>query len=115
MYDLRNGTAASSITSADGSVIKATGTASPLTGNFLVDGASAASTMTGEGAIVRVANGPERLVVRTRSTSPANPPAATLTVGAATLQGTSVLVDSSSATLIDRGAVLAGETGRSTV
>src|SRR3546814_1113528 len=68
---LRNGTAASSITIADGSVIKATGTASPLTGNFLVDGASAASTMTGEGAIVRVANGPERLVVRTRSTSPA--------------------------------------------
>lgn len=96
-------TIASSITIADGSVIKATGTASPLSGNLIVNGAAPGSTMVGEGAIVRVANGPERLVVRTRS---GNPLAATLSVGKATLQGGSILVDSSGDTLIDRDAAL---------
>jgi filamentous hemagglutinin family protein len=84
--------AASGIEIADGAAIVATGTpANPESGGYVIDGSAAG--MTGKGAFVRVANGPERLVTRVSRDSGAN--TATLGVGGATLSGDAVVLDSS--------------------
>ncbi|HUO99045.1 MAG TPA: filamentous hemagglutinin family protein [Rhizomicrobium sp.] len=82
----------STIDVAAGASIVASGTAgSGLTGNYIIQGRSASDN--GLGAIVRVSNGPERLV--TRSGQPHGAPSV-LSVGeGATLSGNSVLLDSS--------------------
>jgi len=76
-----------SITIADGSAIIATGEMADNRAGVYVLGEN--STL-GTGALIRVANGPERLTSRTNFTT-----SATLAVGAATLSGTSVMLDSS--------------------
>jgi filamentous hemagglutinin family protein len=92
------------ITLQDGATITARATsAARRTGDYLIDGSGAA---TGQGALVRVASGPDRDVVRK------NPDAVTpgvLTVGAATLTGASVLLDSSGVFTIDPHATLAAD------
>ncbi|WP_213737826.1 filamentous haemagglutinin family protein [Bradyrhizobium sp. dw_411] len=91
--------ATSSLTIADGSVIAATGTLSDKrTGAYQIGSSTAGS---GTGALLRVANGPERLVNRTNSTT-----AATLNVGAATLSGTAVMFDSSGADALSSGLII---------
>ncbi|WP_272840427.1 filamentous haemagglutinin family protein [Rhodoplanes sp. TEM] len=90
--------ATGSITIADGSVILATGEmADTRDGVYVIgDGATA-----GTGALLRVANGPERLTSRSNFES-----TATLTVGAATLSGTAVMVDSSGTVTLSDALVL---------
>ncbi len=65
------------------------------TGNYIVTGGN---VLTAEGALVRVANGPERLIARV---TPQPVPDASLIVGAAQLSGNSVLLDSSGKLDID--------------
>ncbi len=108
--DLATGTRASSITLANGATITATGTLGDTrAGDYLIDArpqGSTASTMTGEGAVVRIANGPERLVTRqTASGAPAQPDA-DLNVGAVNLGGNAVMLDSTgNLTLSDQAAL----------
>jgi len=90
----------SAITLADGSAVVATGTlADTRTGNYVI---ATGATQTAVGGIVRVANGPERLVLRPGDVALANSLSNTsIVVGSATgtrgvtLTGTSVLLDSS--------------------
>ncbi|WP_165190139.1 filamentous haemagglutinin family protein [Caulobacter soli] len=96
--------AASSITVQDGATITArASTATQRGGDFVVDGAGPA---TGQGALVRVASGPDRDVVR-KNVEAVTP--GVLTVGAATLTGASVLLDSSGAFTIDPAATLVAD------
>ncbi|RJF86536.1 hypothetical protein D3874_05460 [Oleomonas cavernae] len=98
---------ASSITIAGDAVIVAAGTLNDgRTGDYVIDARASTvtaddgtvtttpSAMTGEGAILRIANGPERLVSRLRDGTTQAAPAATLSAGAARLDGQSVLLDS---------------------
>ncbi|HEY4079018.1 MAG TPA: filamentous hemagglutinin family protein [Rhizomicrobium sp.] len=90
--------AGNAITVANGAAISATGALSDTrTGAYLI-GSDAVS---GDGALLRVANGPERLAVRTNTMGAAN-----LTVGAATMSGTSIGFDSSGADVLDSNLVL---------
>ncbi|HEY4078918.1 MAG TPA: filamentous hemagglutinin family protein [Rhizomicrobium sp.] len=87
-----------SLVLADWSNITAKGTISDTrTGNYQI-GTSAVS---GAGALLRVANGPERLVTRTDSGTTGS-----LNVGAATLSGKAVLLDSSGANTLSSNLVL---------
>ncbi len=89
--------ATSDLTVADGSVISATGTLSdPRTGAYQIGSASVAGS--GTGALIRVANGPQRLVARTNSTT-----TATLNAGNATFSGNAVMFDSSGANTLSVG------------
>ncbi len=91
---------ASSITVADGSAIVATSTlADTRAGAYVIQ---TGSDQTAVGGVIRVANGPERLVVRPGATAIANSLTDTsIVIGSAngtrgvTLTGTSVLLDSS--------------------
>lgn len=90
--------AGSAIDVADGAAIVATNTLSDTrTGAYNIGG----GLVSGTGAFLRVANGPERLVARASSTD-----AASLTVGAATLAGSSLGFDSSGVDSLDPGLVL---------
>lgn len=83
-----------SISVADGAAITATGMLTDgRTGDYVID-ARGTSTMTGAGAVLRVANGPERLVARLTDTGAPAVPAARLTVAGAGLAGRAVLLDS---------------------
>lgn len=93
--------AGSSITLADGAVIR-TDLDVTLTDTspFIIDGASAG--VTGEGALVRVANGPERAVQRLNVETIANPAMRPgLNAGLATLDGTSVALLSTGTLVLD--------------
>ena len=80
------------ITVADGATITATGAVGDtLTGDYIIDGSTPG--MTGQGALLRVSTGPQRLV--TRSNIDHNDAAGVLSIGTANIQGTSVLLDSS--------------------
>lgn len=86
--------ASGSITLADGAAIAATGTlADSRTSNYVVGRASdsANAAIAGTGALVRIANGPERLLARNGTVAGT----AMLSVGAASLAGQSLLLDSS--------------------
>ncbi|WP_114392891.1 filamentous haemagglutinin family protein [Oleisolibacter albus] len=86
--------ASGSITLADGAAIAATGTlADSRTTNYVVGRAadSANAAIAGTGALVRIANGPERLLARNGTVAGT----AMLSVGAASLAGQSLLLDSS--------------------
>ena len=83
-----DGTGAS-ITVDDGAVVTADGSA-VAGGDFIVDGSR--GTMTGQGALLRVAAGPERLITRENQDAVT---AGTLSIGNASIEGTSVLLDSS--------------------
>jgi filamentous hemagglutinin family protein len=86
------------ITVADGSAIIATGALSDTrTGAYEIG----ADSTFGSGALLRVANGPERLVNRDNIGSPAS-----LTMGAATLSGNAVMFDSSDAESIDPATII---------
>jgi len=77
---------------ADGATIVAQGTVSDTRdGDYLIDGGRGSNTASG--AVLRVANGPERLVERSRPDAVATP--AMLDLGAARLEGQSVLAESS--------------------
>ncbi|NVO13521.1 MAG: filamentous hemagglutinin family protein [Rhodoplanes sp.] len=90
--------ATGTLTLADGAAVTATGTLSDRrTGAYKIG----SDTVAGTGALVRVANGPQRLVARTNAATTAR-----LAVGAATLDGTAVMFDSSGADTIDPGLVL---------
>jgi len=90
--------ATGSVSVADGAVITATGSLSDAREGAYLLGDTASS---GTGALLRVANGPERLTRRTNFTS-----AASLGVGAATLTGTSVMFDSSGSVALSNALVL---------
>lgn len=84
--------AGSTLTVADGAAISAGGVlADTNNADYLIDGATGG--MTGQGAVLRIANGVERMVSRVNSDAISALPA--LAVGSATLSGTSVLISSS--------------------
>jgi filamentous hemagglutinin family protein len=87
--------AAGNLNLADGSSILATGTLSDTRAGVYQIGST---TVSGAGALVRVANGPERLVTRSNSGT-----SGSLTVGAGTLSGNAVLLDSSGANTLSTG------------
>ncbi|HEY4275171.1 MAG TPA: filamentous hemagglutinin family protein [Rhizomicrobium sp.] len=87
--------AANSLDLADGSSILAKGTVSDTrTGDYQIG----TGTVSGAGVLLRVANGPERLITRTNSNTTGS-----LNVGAATLSGDAVLLDSSGANTLSTG------------
>ncbi|MEH0196577.1 filamentous hemagglutinin family protein [Caulobacter sp. CCNWLY153] len=87
----------------DGATVIARGaTSDTRTGAYLLDGS--ATNLTGKGALVRVSNGAARTVARTNMD--AGPDTALLRVGAATLTGASVLLNSSRDLTIDPQATL---------
>ncbi|MCK9913008.1 filamentous hemagglutinin family protein [Microbacteriaceae bacterium K1510] len=108
-----SGTVASKLTLADGATIIATGTLSDeRDGAYVIDGRLGTSVTNGTttytapaqsaiGALLRVANGPERLVERLRTpVSPTNPGspaglAASLTLGRVDLRGDAIGLDTS--------------------
>ena len=96
---------ATAITLADGATITATGVLSDTrNGAYVIDGTAAShSTMTGDGVVLRVANGPERLVTRLTDTAQTS---AVLTVGAAQLSGQAVMLDSTGRFTLDQDAAL---------
>lgn len=80
------------ITLADGATIIAKGTNAGEGGaDYIIDGS--VDGMTGQGALLRVANGPERLVTRENQNGKAK--TGQLDIGNATLQGDAVLLESS--------------------
>ncbi len=82
------------LTIADGADILAQGTLTDArTGDYLMGDANTAGS--GTGALVRVSTGQERLVTRTNGTTDTS-----LAVGAATLSGNAVLLDSSGASAL---------------
>ncbi|MBV9064090.1 MAG: hypothetical protein JOY77_14355, partial [Alphaproteobacteria bacterium] len=84
-----DGTGAS-ITLDDGATIIASGKVDdPRSGDYLIDGSNG---MTGQGAVLRVSTGPERLVTRTNQQ---DAPGGDLSVGDADLEGNSLLLESS--------------------
>lgn len=97
-----------------GAVIRATGNlADPRTGDYVIASDVDASptgpfALTGIGAALRIANGPERLFKRQGDFAARNSlRAATLEIGAATLEGTNIALDSSRVFRISNDAVLA--------
>ncbi len=79
------------ITLANGATIIATGTPSVLlSGDYVIDGSQ--DGMTGQGAVLRVSQGPQRQVTRE---NPVDLPSGFLSVGEADLEGTSILLESS--------------------
>ncbi|QCI79948.1 hypothetical protein E6W36_11825 [Hankyongella ginsenosidimutans] len=90
--------AGSAIVLADGAVISTDLRVSVAdTSPYIIDGA--ADGLTGKGALVRVANGPERTVQRLNVEDTASP--ASLTAGLATLSGTSVALLSTGTSSLD--------------
>ncbi|HWA92167.1 MAG TPA: filamentous hemagglutinin family protein [Rhizomicrobium sp.] len=90
------------ITLADGATILATGTATNVrTGDYIIDGSG---DMTGQGALLRVAEGPQRQV--TRENIDAETDGGFLDIGAADLEGASLLLDSSGDLTAATGLVL---------
>lgn len=86
------------LTVTDGASIVASGSVSdPSTGDYLIVG-GASPAQSAQGGFLRVANGPQRLLVRSGIQSSVAPGAVTL--GNATLQGTSVEAESSGNLLI---------------
>ncbi|MBV9992137.1 MAG: filamentous hemagglutinin family protein [Alphaproteobacteria bacterium] len=80
------------ITLADGATIRSTGSlARARTGDYVIDGKN--DHTTGQGAVVRVSSGPRRLVTREHIEKATD--GGFLDVGAADLEGNSVLLDSS--------------------
>lgn len=83
---------ASAITLKDGATIIASGAdTTGQTGNYIINGATTGET--GQGALVRVSDGVQRLVTRENQSTTAK--TGVLTIGAATLTGTSLSLDSS--------------------
>ncbi len=77
---------------ADGAAIRASGTlADTATGDYIVTGTTGGQTA--DGAVLRIANGAERLLTRTTPLGVATAPS--LRIGAAAISGTAVLADSS--------------------
>ncbi len=98
--------AGSSLTVADGAVVQATGTLTDrTTSDYVVDGA--ATGMTAQGAVLRVANGPERLITRINQDAVALAPS--IVVGNATLSGTSALISSSGDVSINPDATISAD------
>ncbi|MGL4541305.1 MAG: beta strand repeat-containing protein, partial [Polymorphobacter sp.] len=99
----------SAITLADGATIIGSGTLlDTRTGNYVIS-ASATTTQTAIGGIVRVANGPERLIDRPGELALANSLSQTdISIGAATLTGTSILLDSTRDLAVTDQAAAAG-------
>uniref|UniRef100_B0T7Q0 Filamentous haemagglutinin family outer membrane protein n=1 Tax=Caulobacter sp. (strain K31) TaxID=366602 RepID=B0T7Q0_CAUSK len=98
--------AGSRLTIQDGATITATASSAvQRTGDYLIDGAGA--SMTGQGALVRVTSGSDRDVVRTNVDAVST---GGLVVGAATLIGKSMLLDSSAGFTIAPTATLAADT-----
>ena len=92
----------SGLTVANGAQLIATGTLSdPRTGDFLITTASSDRSIqfdeTGAGSLLRVANGPERLVSRTVTSTARD--RSTISLGSATLAGTSVAIDTVAPTI----------------
>jgi hypothetical protein len=92
----------SSLKIADGANLHATGTLADTTTtdyivpSYLTPPTGFVGDTSGAGAVVRIANGAERLISRTGDAAPANTKAtATLAIGAATLSGTSLALDTS--------------------
>ncbi|WP_445489680.1 filamentous haemagglutinin family protein [Rhodopseudomonas sp. RCAM05734] len=123
-----SGSIASSLTLNDGATIVATGALSDQrAGAYVIDGTLTATQDSGGsnmfvnpkqiaiGALVRVANGPQRVVQRLRTpvsaTNPGSPAglAANLNVGNATLQGNAIGLDTSHNASIASGAQLRGQ------
>ncbi len=122
-----SGSVASRLILSDGASLIATGILSDdRNGAFIIDGrltstvtngltSYSAPAQSGIGALIRLANGPERLVQRLRTpTSPTNPgsPAgldATLTVGNATLRGGAIGFDTSHNVTIASAAQILGQ------
>ncbi|KPF78556.1 hypothetical protein IP88_03435 [alpha proteobacterium AAP81b] len=94
----------------DGATIRASGVLSGArTTNFVIETGDSGIN-TGIGAVVRVADGPERLLVRRGAPAAANSTRqANLIIGSATLRGDAVLVDSSRTLTIEPNTVLAGQ------
>jgi len=91
------------ITVADGASITATGTTeSDQTGNYIIDGSTPG--MTGQGALLRVSSGTQRLV--TRENIAAGASLGVLNIGQANIQGTSVLLDSSGGMTVNPDATI---------
>ena len=107
---------ASSLTLANGATIIADGTDTDvLSGAYVINGAVTSTTSAGEahemaapdsatGALLQVSNGPQRLVDRETDASTPVVPAATLSIGNATLDGQSVVLDTSNEMSIANGA-----------
>ncbi|HEY1710349.1 MAG TPA: filamentous hemagglutinin family protein [Rhizomicrobium sp.] len=92
----------SSITVKDGADVEAQGAIGDTrTGDYLISGQGAA--MTGQGALLRVSTGPQRQVTRTNLDS-GTP--GMLSIGNATVGGTSLLLDSSGGMQVSSGADL---------
>lgn len=123
-----SGTVASSLTLDDGATIIATGILSDnRNGAYVIDGRIITSVNSSNqtvytapaqsaiGALLRIANGPERLVRRLRtptsSTNPGSPagPAASLIIGNADLRGDAIGLDTSHNASIASGAQLHGK------
>lgn len=97
---------ASSLTLADGATLRSTGRLSDSNAaDYLVDGMSAG--MTGHGALLRLSSGPERLV--TRLNGDAGVVTSMLDVGAASINGASVLLSSSASVAIDPSASITAD------
>ncbi|WP_196221854.1 filamentous haemagglutinin family protein [Sphingobium sp. CAP-1] len=97
---------ASALRVLDGAVVNAAGALSDTkAADYLIDGSS--GLMTGQGALLRVANGPERLVRRIQQDTVASAPM--IDIGASTLTGTSVLISSAGAVRIDGDAQIAAD------
>ncbi|MFM6829459.1 MAG: beta strand repeat-containing protein, partial [Novosphingobium sp.] len=101
------------LTVATGAVLTATGVlADPRDGDYIIASNADASptgpfALTGIGAALRIANGPERLFQRQGDFAARNSlRRATLTIGAATLQGANIALDSSRTFRISNDAVL---------
>lgn len=103
------------LTIADGATVRATGTLlDTSTADYVIEtvagGPGGSFDRTGIGASVRVANGPERLVRRTGPGVAANATRPTrLTVGAATVSGNAVSLETSGTLTIERPAVITGD------
>ncbi len=96
----------SSLSVSDGAVVTASGTLSDAsTSDYLIDGS--ADGMTGQGAFLRLASGPERLVTRINRDAVATTP--TIIVGAASLTAMSVLISSAGEVGIDPDAQIGAD------
>ncbi|WP_421848891.1 filamentous haemagglutinin family protein [Novosphingobium sp.] len=99
------------LTFADGAKITATGTLSDTrAGDYLINSGTAVDPtydQTGIGSILRLSGGPERLVARVGTVAAANTNRlATLDIGAASLTGASLLMETSRNLTVDDGAQL---------
>lgn len=113
--------AASRITLADGAALIATGVlADQRSGNYIIDGRMTTvqegsvtryinPVASGEGALFRVANGPERLVSRIRDSQSPVVPSGSLIVGNVIVQGDAIGLDTSGSISIAGDALLRGK------